>query len=91
MVCTEVAMSLLIRVWFKFNARSLKAATLLLSRHWWLSFNCIDENKRGVANEQSTWEARRQEASAATTVSLSFVSVSETSSLRMIPRISLGR
>ena len=49
----------------------------------------MDEKKRGVASEQSVWEARRQAASASRVLLLFFVS--EASSLSMVAKISGGR
>ena len=91
-VRTEAATSGLVdRSWYSFvacviNATSISLSVLIVQVN--LSFNSMDENKRGVASEQRTWEASLQEASAALVPEL--FSVSDASSSTMTERSSLG-
>ena len=79
-VFTESAMSSILRISFKFFARvdkrveSTDIFLRLTKGATTLSVNRMDEKKKGVASEQSTWEARRQAARAARVLSLSTVS-----------------
>ena len=76
-VRTEPAISLLLRIWFHFTAVS--AVTQVPKS------KCMDEKRRGVASEQSVWEARRHAARVFKS------SYSNVSWLIMTERISLGR
>ena len=57
-VCTKLAMSRTVKIWFKISARYLKA--VILSVQWnsgvSMSVNCMVEKKKGVASEQNTLE-----------------------------------